>query len=86
PSVDAQESRQALLAQARAEKAKELRPYEPDLAERVLDGIKNFPILSDSPYGWYPLFGGIIDGAGWLRTGVAYRRNFGDAGQFWTGD
>lgn len=80
-SVSAQETRADELAQQRAEKAETLRPDEPNTAERLLDAMKNFPMLSDSPHGFYPLFGGIIDGAGWLKGGVAHRRNFGEAGQ-----
>lgn len=77
----AQESRLEVLAGQRAEKAQTLQPHEPNLAERVLDAMKNFPMLSEHPHGVYPLFGGMIDGAGWLKVGAAHRRNFGDAGQ-----
>ena len=77
-STSAQESRLEQLAAQRREKAETVQPHEPNTAERVLDMMGNFPMLSDSPHGPYPLLGGIMDGAGWLRVGVAYRTNFGD--------
>jgi outer membrane protein assembly factor BamA len=80
PQALAQESRLEVLARQRAEKANQLRSHEPNIAEAVLDVLSSFPMLSDSPHGLYPLMGGIIDGAGWLKVGVAHRRNFGDAG------
>ena len=79
--ASAQESRLDRLAQQRAEKATSLRPYEATTVERVLGGMKNFPGLSTNPHGLYPLLGGLIDGAGWLKVGVGHRRNFGDMGQ-----
>ena len=75
----AQDTRQEQLAEQRREKAASLRPQELSMAERVLDAMGNFPMLSDSPHGPYPLMGGLMDGAGWLKVGVAYRSNFGDA-------
>lgn len=77
--TQAQETRLEQLAQQRREKAASLRSREPNTAERVLDTMGNFPMLSDSPHGPYPVLGGIMEGAGWLKAGVAYRSNFGDA-------
>ena len=79
-----QESRAEQLARQRAEKAADLQVYEPNTAERVLDVMKNFPMLSESPHGPYPLLGGLIEGAGWFKAGVAYRKNFGERSQFLT--
>ena len=60
----AQESRLEQLAAQRREKAETVHPHQPNTAERVLDMMGNFPMLSDSPHGPYPLLGGILTTAG----------------------
>ena len=83
--VFAQQSRTELLSTLQEEKAQDLRPYEPNIVERALAQIRD-PTVSEAVRGVYPVFGGIISGAGFLRGGAAYRRNFGDAGGFWITD
>jgi hypothetical protein len=83
PDALAQETRAEQIAERQAAKAERVEPQRPSPLERVVNRIDNYPFLTPSPHGLYPVFGGIIDGgAGWLRAGLAYRRNFGDSGGF----
>ena len=72
----AQETREAIIAEAQAAKARAVRPYEPSKAERIASDIKNR--LLDTPEGFYPWFDSVYSGGG-LTGGAGFRRFFGDA-------
>jgi hypothetical protein len=71
----AQETRAAVLAEEQAEKAKDLPPYDPSRAERIITrAVRGF---SAPPTGLYPAFGSVYSGGG-FALGPAYRRYYGD--------
>jgi len=71
----AQDSREAEIAAAQAEKAKKLMPYVPTKAEtRVLKIEK---ALFSPPTGVYPYFGSVYSGGG-LALGAGFRQYYGD--------
>ncbi|MGE3959730.1 MAG: BamA/TamA family outer membrane protein [Vicinamibacterales bacterium] len=72
----AQDSRAAVLAGARAEKAAHLRDYEPSPLERRIDFVNRHLM---TPRTFQPYIGGIIEGGG-LAIGPAVRRPFADTG------
>ena len=72
----AQQTREAIIAEAQAAKARELEPYTPSKAERVAGELKNR--LLDTPEGLYPWFDSVYSGGG-LTGGAGYRTFFGDA-------
>ncbi|MGE3841147.1 MAG: hypothetical protein AB7I50_06130 [Vicinamibacterales bacterium] len=74
-AATAQESRADTIAQAQAEKARNLEPYRPGRAEEFVIGLKD-GFLS-SPSGLYPLFGSIYSGGG-LAAGAGFRQYYGD--------
>jgi hypothetical protein len=71
----AQDTREALIAQAQAEKAQRLEPYEPNRVEAVLQRLQGALILT--PEGFYPVFGSVYSGGG-FTLGAGYRRYLGD--------
>ena len=71
----AQESREEVIAQAQAEKARELRPYAPNKAEAILKQAQDLLILS--PNGFFPVFGSVYSGGG-FTLGAGYRQYIGD--------
>jgi hypothetical protein len=74
PAV-AQDTRAAVIGEEQAEKAKTLRPYEPNRAERLVTrATRN---LLESPGGFYPSFGSVYSGGG-FTVGAGYRRFYGD--------
>ena len=73
-----QETREAQLAAARAEKATQLHPYEPAATERWMLRAEN-SLRADRPV--YAFLGSAMDGGG-LAVGPGYRARFGDAGTF----
>jgi hypothetical protein len=77
--LEAQESREGVVAAAQAEKATRLAPYTPDGAERVVLRLKREFI--DSPSGLYPLFASVYSGGG-FTLGAGFRQFYGDR-TFW---
>ena len=75
----AQETRADVIAQAQAEKAQRLAPYEPGTAERIALDIKKRVL--ETPDGFYPWFESVYSGGG-LTLGAGYRRFYGDRA-FW---
>lgn len=75
--AEAQQSREEELAQAQAEKAKALHPYEPNAAERVI--AKAGRALAGPPTGFYPWLGTVYSG-GLFALGPGYRHPFGGGG------
>ena len=81
-SVLAQDTREGLLAEQRAEKAKALKPYEGGRLERALLWFEaTDPIRRLAPhdgfyvqygYKWKPVGGGLGIGAGWRHTDIDY--------------
>jgi hypothetical protein len=80
PSISAaQETRAGTIAEAQAEKAKQLKPYQPNKAERIaLDMKRKF---LETPNGFYPWFDSVYSGGG-FTLGGGYRRFYGDR-TFW---
>ena len=71
----AQESRNDEIAAQQAEKAKSLRPPEPDKAERAYLFAKGK--LLESPNGWFPTTDTVYSGGG-FTLGAGYRQYFAD--------
>jgi hypothetical protein len=70
-------SRAATIEHAQAEKAKDLHPYVPNTAERVIARLENG--FFAPPVGPYPWFGSVLSGGG-FAIGPGYRRPFGEDG------
>jgi hypothetical protein len=75
PAAAAQETREAIIAEAQAAKARESQSYTPSKAEQIAGEVKNR--LLDTPEGWYPWFDSVYSGGG-LTGGAGYRRFTGD--------
>lgn len=75
----AQETREAELARAQAEKAATLRPYAPNRAEKAIALVGR--AFMGPPTGPYPWLGSIYPG-GLFAIGPGYRRPFGGGGVF----
>ena len=78
-AAPAQESRTETIEQAQAAKAKELHPYVPNAAERMIARLENG--FFAPPVGFYPWFGSVLSGGG-LAAGPAFRQPFGTTGIF----
>ncbi len=78
-SVEAQESREALIAAAQAEKAAKVTPYVPGGAEKLLLKLKRE--FLEQPSGFYPVFASVYSGGG-FTLGAGYRQFYGDR-TFW---
>jgi outer membrane protein assembly factor BamA len=70
-------TRAELLATLRAQKARELAPYEPTKIEKALLYIEEHRILErlSTADGWYPRIGGLTTGGG-FAGGAGYRKHF----------
>jgi outer membrane protein assembly factor BamA len=75
----AQDSRAALLRQARAEKARTLESYQPGWIEKAAS-LADEKESGGKPLGWYPYFGSIYTG-GAFAAGIGYRIPYADTGQ-----
>ncbi len=73
----AQETREEARAAAQAQKAGELRPYEPTVLERRVERIGAFLNAKRGPV--YPFIGSVMSGGG-LAVGPGYIGRFGDTG------
>ena len=69
------DSRAAIIAEQKAEKAKHLHVYTPSKAEGIITR------LTSPRHGFYPYFGSAFSGGG-LALGPGYFRTFGDNGTF----
>src|SRR5690349_11138738 len=74
-AVSAQDSREAEIAAAQAEKAKMLEPYEVSKAERLVKHVED--ALISQPDGLYPYLGSVYSGGG-FTLGAGFRRYYGD--------
>ena len=64
-------TREAVIEQEQAEKAKALHPYVPNKGEQVVDRIEN--ILAEGGLKWHPFFESAYSGGG-FTLGAGYRR------------
>ena len=71
----AQDSRAAAIEEAQAEKASQVRPYEPNKAERIALQFKRS--LFETPNGFFPYFDSVYSGGG-FTLGGGYRQYYGD--------
>lgn len=74
-SAVAQDTRAEVIARAKAEKAKDLRPYEPGAAERIVTRIGSGFLTP--PSGLFPAFGSVYSGGG-VAVGPGVRVYTGD--------
>jgi hypothetical protein len=74
PAAHAQQTRAATIAEAQAEKARNLTPYVPGRAEQVTLNIRRRLL---EPEGFYPWFDSVYSGGG-FTLGGGYRRFVGD--------
>ena len=65
----AQESREAEIVATQAEKAKDLKPYDPNRAEEVIDRLEGY--LAGFGSGWHPYFENAYSGGG-FTLGAGY--------------
>jgi hypothetical protein len=72
-------SRAELITRAQAEKSRNLHPYEPTRAERIV--LRVTQSLAAPPNGFYPTAGSVYSGGG-LALGLGYRHWYGDAAIF----
>jgi hypothetical protein len=79
--ASAQSTREEEITQQQAEKAKALKVYTPNKAERLLIRIQNLSFFGGQPRGFYPLVGSAFPGGG-AAFGGGYRALIGDNG-FW---
>jgi hypothetical protein len=77
-TVGAQSSREDEIAQQQAEKAKVLKPYTPNKAEKILSRLQNF---LQAPQNFYPMIPSTYPSGG-FALGAGYRRRLGDTGWF----
>jgi hypothetical protein len=75
PGAAAQESREAEIASEKAQKAAQLKPYEPTSAERWVVAFRRE--FLEEPSGFYPYFASVYSGGG-FTLGAGYRQFFGD--------
>jgi len=73
----AQQTREEALATAQADKATELHPYVPSVAERRIERLTRLMVPR---VGWYPFIGSIFPG-GSVAAGPGYRARFGGSGR-----
>jgi hypothetical protein len=82
PSLDsafAQETRADVIRQEQAAKSQQLQPPQPNGAERVIDRLEDWGLITGSPRGFYPWFGSVYPGGG-FAAGLGARKPFGDDG------
>jgi hypothetical protein len=78
----AQSSRAEVLAEQKAAKAKELHPYEPNKAQRIVQKLENSGFLGGQPRGFYPVLGSAYR-TGSFAGGAGYYYGYGDMGSWW---
>lgn len=71
PAATAQQTRAEAIADAQAEKARQVAPYVPNKAEEIAANMK--ARLFDTPQGFYPFFDSVYSGGG-FTVGAGYRR------------
>jgi outer membrane protein assembly factor BamA len=71
----AQETREQTIVAQQREKATQVKPYEPNKAERLLAQLQDTLVVA--PKGFYPMFGSVYSGGG-FTLGAGYRQYLGD--------
>jgi hypothetical protein len=77
--AQAQDTRESQLADQQAQKAAQLRPYEPEPLERRLDLAGRLLFAPERPL--YPFIGSALEGGG-LALGPGYRKRYAGTGAF----
>jgi len=80
PALLAQQSRAEAHAEAQAEKAAELREYQPSRAERIFNRLQAAGLF-EPPVGLFPVIGSIYPDGG-LAGGAGVRQPVGETGEF----
>ena len=75
----AQNTRADIIRQEQAERLQQLRPPQPNGAERFLDRLEDWGLITGAPRGFYPWFGSVFSGGG-FAAGLGGRKPFGDDG------
>jgi hypothetical protein len=75
----AQDTRAEAIAQEQAAKQQALSPPQPNSAERFIERLEDWGIITGTPHGFYPWFGSVYPGGG-LAVGAGVRETFGDDG------
>ena len=75
PAAAQEATRAGEIAAAQAEKARQLKPYVPNKAERIVSDLK--AKLFEQPSGFYPWFDSVYSGGG-FTLGGGYRNFYGD--------
>ena len=77
----AQDTRAEAIQQAQARKQQQLEPPRPNTAERFIEHLEDWGLISGAPRGLYPWFGSVYSGGG-FAAGAGVRQSFGDDGAF----
>jgi hypothetical protein len=79
--VAAQDTRAEAVRKEQAEKKEKLAPPRPNAAERVINRLEEWGLLTGAPRGLYPWFGSVYPGGG-FAAGAGVRVPFADDGAF----
>jgi outer membrane protein assembly factor BamA len=80
-NVSAQQSRAEEIAAIKADKAKVLKPYEPNKVEQWIARLRGLGFVGPAPQGLYPWLGSVYSGGG-FSAGLGFRQPFTETG-FW---
>jgi outer membrane protein assembly factor BamA len=75
----AQNSRAEVIRQEQANRQRAVTPPRPNRAERVVESLERWGLITGTPRGLYPWVGSVYPGGG-LAAGPALRASFGDDG------
>jgi hypothetical protein len=75
----AQETRDEIIRQEQAEKLSTVRPPELNAAEKIVNRLEDWGLLTGEPRGVYPVFDSVYPGGG-FAAGLGARKSFGDDG------
>jgi outer membrane protein assembly factor BamA len=75
----AQETRTEIIRQEQADKLRTVTPPEPNRAEKIVNRLEDWGLLTGEPRGVYPLLDSVYPGGG-FAAGVGARKPFGDDG------
>ena len=75
----AQETRTDIIRQEQADKLRTVTPPEPNRAEKIVNRLEDWGLLSGEPRGVYPLLDSVYPGGG-FAGGLGARKPFGDDG------